>query len=52
MQVVSSNDDRSLHLVADNNTGQNSASDVNVSGKRALLINVRPLDGLLRSLEA
>lgn len=51
VEVVSSDDDGSVHLGGDNSTSQDLTSDGNVTNKWALLVNVRTLDGRLRGLE-
>jgi len=52
MQVVASDDDGPCHFSRDDNTLEDSASDANVAGEWALLVNVGLLDGSLGSLEA
>lgn len=52
VEVVSSDDDGSVHFGGDNSTGQNLTSDGNVTDKWTLLVNVRTLDGGLWGLEA
>ena len=51
VQVVASNDDRPLHLVRLHNTLENTSSNANVAGERALLVDVLALDGLLRGAD-
>ena len=52
VQVISSEDDSSSHLVRKNDTLEDSASDRNIRGEWALLVNVRSGEGLLWGLEA
>lgn len=52
VEVVPSDDDGTVHLGRDNGAGQNTATDRNSADERALLVNVRAADGLLRGLEA
>ncbi len=52
MQVVSSDDDSSVHLSRDNSTTENSTSDGDQTSEWALLVDVSSLDGGLRSLES
>lgn len=51
VEVVSSDDDGSVHFGGHDSTGQDLASDGNVSDPWALLVNVRALDGGLWGLE-
>jgi hypothetical protein len=51
MEVITTDDDVVCHFVGDNDTLENSASDANVSGERALVVNVVAFHGLLGSLE-
>lgn len=51
VQVVSSDDDGSVHLGGDNSTGQNLTSDRDLTNKWALLVDVGTIDGGLRGLE-
>lgn len=52
VEVVSSDDDGSVHLGGHNGTGKNSASDGDLTNKWALLVNVGTLDGRLRGLDS
>lgn len=52
VEVVSSDDDGSVHLGRNNGTGQNLTSDGNVTDERTLLVDVVTLNSLLRGLEA
>jgi len=52
VEVVSSDDDGSVHFGGHDSTGQNLTSDGDVSDEWALLVNVRTLDGGLRGLES
>ncbi|KAH3678686.1 hypothetical protein OGATHE_000236 [Ogataea polymorpha] len=52
VQVVSSDDDGSVHFGGHNSTGQNSTSDRDSTGERTLLVNVGTLNSGLRSLES
>lgn len=52
VEVVSSDDDGSVHLGGHNSTGHNLTSDGDVTDKWALPVNVVALDGLFRGLEA
>lgn len=52
VEIVSSDDDSSVHLGGHNSTGQDLTSDGDVTNKWALLVDVRTLDGGLRSLES
>lgn len=51
VEVVSSDDDSSVHFGGNNGTGQNLTSDGNLTSEWALLVDVRALDGRLRGLE-
>ncbi|ANB12926.1 hypothetical protein AWJ20_1204 [Sugiyamaella lignohabitans] len=51
VQVVTSQDDGTVHLGGNNGTGEDTASDGDKSDEGALLVNVRTLDGLLGGLE-
>ena len=50
MEVVSTYDNRALHLCRGNKTLQNLTTDRYIAGERALLIDVVPLDGSIRCL--
>ncbi|KAH3661844.1 hypothetical protein OGAPHI_006022 [Ogataea philodendri] len=52
VQVVSSDDDGSVHFGGHNSSGQDSTSDRDGTGEWTLLVNVSTLDGGLRSLES
>ncbi len=52
MQVVSSDDDSSVHLSRDNSTTEDSTSDRDQTGEWTLLVDVGSLNGGLRSLES
>lgn len=52
VQVVSSDDDGSVHLGGDNSTGQNLTSDGDVTDEWTLLVDVGTLDGSLGGLES
>lgn len=51
VEVVSADDDGPLHLHLGHHTRQDAPSDRDVTGKRAFLVNVGALDGLLGRLE-
>lgn len=52
LQVISSDNQGSLHFVGDNHSLQDTTSDRDIASEWALLVNVRSLDGRLRGLEA
>src|SRR5690348_8025019 len=52
VKVLATDDDGALHLGGDDLTGEDAATDGNIAGEGALLINVVTLDGLLGGLEA
>jgi len=52
MEVIASDDDGSLHFVRDNNTLEDFASDGDVAGEGALVIDVIAFNGGLGGLEA
>ena len=52
VEVISSDDDGSLHLSWDADTLENSSSDWNVAGEWAFLIDVGRFDGLLGGSES
>lgn len=52
VQVVSSDDDGTVHLGGDNDTGQDLTTDGNQTSERTLLVDVRTLDSGLWGLEA
>lgn len=52
VEVVSSDDDGSVHLGGNNSTGHDLTSDGNVTNERTLLVDVVTLDGFLRGLES
>jgi len=51
VQVVTANGNCSLHLVGFDNALENAATDADIPSKRALLVDVLALDGVLGSLE-
>lgn len=51
VKVVSADDDGPLHLHLGHHARQDASSDRDVTGKRAFLVNVGALDGLLGCLE-
>ena len=51
LQIISTNYDGSLHLGGDDKTLQDAATNGHISSERALLVNVRALNGLLGGLE-
>lgn len=52
VQVFTADDDGALHLGAHDGTGEDTATDRDVSGEGALLVNVGAGDGFLRGDEA
>ena len=48
VQIVTSDDDRTGHLVLDNDAAQDTTANRNVSGEGALLVDVGTLDSLWR----
>jgi len=52
VQVVASDHNRALHLRADHHAAQNAPANRDVADERALLVNVRALQGRLGRLEA
>jgi hypothetical protein len=52
VKIISSDDDGSLHFGGDANAFQDSASDGDVAGEGAFLIDVSGFDGLFGSSEA
>jgi len=46
VQIVTTDDNGSLHLHFANSTSQNSSTDVDEAGKGALLINISSIDSL------
>ncbi len=52
LEVISSADDGSLHLVGDNHALEDAASDRHVAGEGALLVDVDTVYGSLGGLEA
>ena len=52
MEIISSDDDGSLHLGGDNNAFKDFSSDGNVAGEWTLLINVGRFNCLLGSFES
>ena len=51
MQVISSQDDSSVHLVGENDTLEDSTSDGDIGGEWALVVNIVALDSISWSLE-
>jgi hypothetical protein len=52
MEVISSEDNGSVHLVGENNTLKDSTTDGDVGGEWALVVNIVALNGSLWGLEA
>lgn len=52
VQVVTTDHNRPLHLHLTDHSGQDTATDGNMSGERAFLVDVGAGDGLLGGLEA
>jgi hypothetical protein len=52
MQIVSSDDDCSLHLGRDDLSLEDSSANRDISREGALLVNIRILDGSVRSLDS
>jgi hypothetical protein len=52
MEVITTDDDVVCHFVGDNDTLENSASNADVSGEGAFVVNVVALHSFLGSLEA
>ena len=52
VEVLATDDDGALHLGRHDLTSEDAATDGNIAGERALLVNVVSLDGLLGGLEA
>lgn len=52
VQIVSSDNDRSLHLGGHDLSHQNSSTDGNISGEGALLVDVVSLSGSIGSLDS
>lgn len=46
MQIVTSDDNRTLHLQLLHNAGENAAANAHVAGERALLVDVGAIDRL------
>lgn len=51
LEIISADDDGSLHFGGDDHTLKNTTTDGNVSGERALLIDIMTLRGSLGGLE-
>lgn len=51
MQVVTSDDDRTLHLQLLDDAGEDASADAHVAGERALLVDVGAIDRLWWSRE-
>ncbi len=52
VQVITTHNDRALHLVGKNHTLQDTATDSNVTGERAFLVDITTVNGSLWGLEA
>jgi hypothetical protein len=52
LQIITTNNKGSLHLVRDDHSLQDSATDGNIAGEWALLVDVVAFDGSLWGLEA
>jgi hypothetical protein len=52
MQVIAADDDSTSHLCRNNNAAKDATTDGDITCERALLVDVRTLDRLFRSLEA
>jgi hypothetical protein len=52
VKIISSNNKSVLHLSSTNNTLKDTASNRNIRGKRALLINITAFNSILRGLVA
>lgn len=52
VQVVTADDDATSHLVSTNDTTEDSATDTDITGEWALVVDVGTFDGLLRDFEA
>jgi hypothetical protein len=52
VQVVTADNDRSLHLGANNTTGQDATTDADVARERALFVDVGAIDSLGGSFES
>jgi hypothetical protein len=52
VKVFTTDDESALHLGGDNNTGQDTTTDGDITSEGALLVDVGTLDGLLGGLEA
>lgn len=51
LQIISTNNNGSLHLGGDDQTLQDAATDGHIAGEGALLVNIGAIDGLLGGLE-
>lgn len=51
VKIFTTDDDSALHLGGDNNTGQDTATDGDITSEGALLVDVGTLDGFLGDLE-
>lgn len=47
VQIITTNDNGTLHLVFADDTGQDAATDSYISGPWALLVNVSTINGLV-----
>jgi hypothetical protein len=52
MEVISSNNDGSIHLARDNHTLQDLTSDRHIASERTLLVYIHSINCFLRSLES
>lgn len=52
VQVIHAKDDGAVHFRRLDDAGQDSTSDGDVTGERALLVDIVAFDGLFRSLKA
>jgi hypothetical protein len=52
VEIVSSDDDGSVHLARDDHSLEDLASDRDIAGERTLLIHIDSIDGLLGGLES
>ena len=52
VQVVAADDDATSHFVSTNDTTEDSATDADITGEWALVVDVGALDGFLRDFEA
>jgi hypothetical protein len=52
MEVVTSNNDSSLHFVSLDNTFENTTADADVASERAVLVDISTLDSFFGGLES